>query len=297
MAHRRRFWLSAILIFLTCNLAVILAQEGGDDAPAPDPAEPTIDAPATAAPVLDPGAGEPAAEDDADVGQAPGFRQIVFGGGIINTLIWCLIFLASFATMAFIVDGALTVGREKLVPAHVVEGVRMSLDDGDLGTAMSICEQNPGPLSSVLISGFTNISEGFEVVQESVSASTDLENEKLMQRINYLNLCGQVAPMLGLLGTVTGMVKAFGGLATGEAGPLRDQMLAQSISTALWTTVSGLLISVPALLAFTIFKNLATQILLESEATVLDLIKILRGAEIEEDDGEYEEEEEGEEEE
>ena len=68
--------------------------------------------------------------------------------------------------------------------------------------------------------------------------------------------------------------------------------LAQAISTALWTTVCGLLIAVPALLAFTLYKNIATQRLLESEATVLDLIKTLRGAEVEGATEDEEEEEE-----
>ena len=108
------------------------------------------------------------------------------------------------------------------------------------------------------------------------------------KQINYLNLCGQIAPMLGLLGTVTGMVSAFAGLAS-ASGAAKAAMLAQSISIALWTTVSGLLIAVPALLGYALCKNLATRLLLESQATVLDLIKILRSAAVEE---EYEEEEE-----
>ena len=179
--------------------------------------------------------------------------------------------------------------REKILPAHLVAGVRDSLDDGDLDSAMQICETNPCQLSNILMAGFSNITEGYEVVREAVSAATDIESEKIIQRIGYLNLCGQISPMLGLLGTVTGMVKAFSTLGV-DTGPGKDRNLALAISTALWTTVSGLLVAVPALLAFTIYKNIATQRLLESEATVLDLIKTLRGAEVEgeEEDEEYE---------
>jgi biopolymer transport protein ExbB len=220
----------------------------------------------------------------------PGFNEIVFGGGFVNTFIWLLIFGASFATIAFIIDGILSVGREKLLPTHVVTGVQASIDDGDLGNAIAICEQNPGPLSNILLAGFNNIGEGYDTVQEAVSAATELETEKLMQRISYLNLCGQIAPMLGLLGTVTGMVKAFASLA-GEAGASKAQLLALAISGALWTTVAGLLISVPALLAYAVVKNMATKILLESEFKVLDLIKIFRNAEVEDDEEEEDEDE------
>ena len=75
-------------------------------------------------------------------------------------------------------------------------------------------------------------------------------------------------------------IAAFAGLAN-ATGAAKAKLLAQSISTALWTTCIGLIIAVPALLFFTYYKNLATRILLETEATVLDLIKVLRNAEVE----------------
>lgn len=215
----------------------------------------------------------------------PGFTDIVFRGGMVNLLVWLMIFACSFATVAFIVDGIISSGREKLLPAHVVMGVQQSIDEGDLGNAMAVCEQNPGPLSNILLAGFNNITEGFEIVQEAVSAATEMETERIMQRISYLNLCGQLAPMLGLLGTVTGMVRAFASLA-GEAGAAKATALALSISTALWTTVAGLLISVPAILAYTLLKNFVTKLLLESEFKVLDMIKVFKNAELEDEEEE-----------
>ncbi len=211
----------------------------------------------------------------------PGFVEIVFKAGKVNLFIWLLIFGTSFATGAFIVDGALLTRREKILPANLVIGVRQALDSGDLDGAIDMCEMNPCQLSNILMAGFSNIHEGYETVQESIGAATDIESEKIIQRIGYLNLCGQIAPMLGLLGTVTGMVKAFAELS--QAGADRDRQLATAISTALWTTVSGLLIAVPALISYTLYKNIATQHILESEATVLDIIKNLRGAEVEDD--------------
>jgi biopolymer transport protein ExbB len=210
----------------------------------------------------------------------PGFKQIVFGGGMVNFLIWGMIFMASFATVTFIIDGIAITKRRRLLPENVISGVKSSLEKGDLNESIDVCEKHQSPLSNILMAGFSSISNGFEHIQEAVSVAADLESEKILQRINYLNLCGQISPMLGLLGTVVGMVKAFAGLA-GEAGAAKAQLLALAISGALWTTVAGLLISVPALLAYTIFKNVATRILLESQATVLDLLKILRTAEVE----------------
>jgi len=212
----------------------------------------------------------------------PSFMDVVFRGGIVNTVIWLMIFGTSAATAAFIIDALLSIKRSKLLPDDLIEGVRQSLDQGDLDAAIETCEANPGALSNILMGGFGNITEGYEVVQEAVASTADMENERLMQRVNFLNLCGQIAPMLGLMGTVTGMVRAFASLG-GAAGAARAKLLAMSISTALWTTAVGLLIAVPALLAYTLVRNHATRLVLETEATVLDLIKVLRNAEVEEE--------------
>lgn len=221
------------------------------------------------------------AQGDEEGGQ-PGFIEIVFQGGVVNLIIWFMIFGASAATVALIIDALITVKREKLRPDELVDGVRESLNEGDLDSAVEACEANPGPLSSILMVGFSNITEGFDVIQEAIASSAEIENEKLLQRVNYLNLCGQIAPMLGLLGTVTGMVRAFAGLG-GTTGGAKAAILATAISTALWTTAVGLMIAVPALLAYTLIRNHATRLILEIEATVTDLIKVLRNAEVEEE--------------
>ncbi len=222
-----------------------------------------------------------AAAEGETVTQAPGFIDIVYGDSLVNLLIWCLIFLVSISTIALIIDAIISIKRDKLIPDELVDGVRESLNGGDLDAAIESCEANPGSLSNILMAAFANITEGYEVIKEAIGSAGEMENEKLMQRVNYLNLCGQISPMLGLLGTVVGMVRAFGGLAE-ATGAARATILAMSISTALWTTAIGLIIAVPALVAYTLAKNYATRVVLEIESTTLDLIKVLRTAEVEE---------------
>ena len=212
-----------------------------------------------------------------------GFVGIVFGGSVVDIGIWMSIFAVSFATLAFIIQGFVAIKREKLIPEALIGSIAESLETGNLEEAIATCEANPGPLSTILMTGFYNISEGFEVVQESIATATELETEKLMQQVNYLNICGQIAPMLGLMGTVTGMVSAFNGLAN-ATGAAKAALLAGSISGALWTTCAGLIIAVPALLGYTFIKNNATRIILETEAVVFDLIKVLRDADVEVED-------------
>ena len=122
--------------------------------------------------------------------------------------------------------------------------------------------------------------EGFEVIQEQVGAAADLESEKLMQRVAYLNMCGSIAPMLGLLGTVQGMIMAFANLANSSAGAAQQGMLAMNIAQALWTTAAGLVVAIPAVSLYTYFKNRLSRIILTMEGMTMDLIKALRNVEV-----------------
>jgi biopolymer transport protein ExbB len=101
-----------------------------------------------------------------------------------------------------------------------------------------------------------------------------------MQRVAYLNVCANLAPMLRLLGTVQGMIYAFMTLALQEAGAAQTAMLAKNIGQALWTTAAGLIVAIPAVGFYTYFKNAATKIILNMEGLTMDLIKSLRNVEV-----------------
>ena len=207
------------------------------------------------------------------------FFSVVFGGNAMDLIVWSMIFLTSLATIALIIDSFLSIRMTKIMPPELVEAVKSAIDQGDLGAAIEACEATPGPLSNILMAGFNNISEGYDVILDSVSSAAGIESEKLMQRVNYLNLCDQLAPRFGLMGTVTGMVAAFAGLAS-ASGANKATALAMSISGALYTTAVGLFIAVPAILGYTFVKNTASKIILTMEALTYDMIKPLRGAEV-----------------
>jgi len=215
------------------------------------------------------------------------FFQVIAKSGAIGIFIWLMIFATSAATLGLIIDAFLTIKAEKIMPPELINRVRDSLNQGDLGTALEACDAIPGPLANILSAGFNNVQEGYDVVMDSVSTAAEIESEKLMQRVNFLNLCGSIAPMLGLMGTVTGMVDAFAGLAS-ATGAEKATMLALSISQALYTTAFGLVISVPAILAFTFVRNHASRLILDMESLTYDLIKVLRGAEVLDDEEEEE---------
>ena len=221
--------------------------------------------------------GEAAEEAQAE---APGFLEVVASGGFFGIILWLALLLCSIAGVALIVDSFITIRAIKIIPTTLVTQVRQSMEEGDVMKAMKNCEEEPGAMANILLAGFSNVEEGFDVIQDAIGAAADLEGEKLLQRVTYLNVVGSLSPMLGLLGTVQGMILAFATLATQTAGAAQQAMLALNISQALYTTAAGLCIAVPALAFFYFFRNRASKLILNMEMITLDLIKALRNVEV-----------------
>lgn len=111
------------------------------------------------------------------------------------------------------------------MPEALVNNVREAMEQGDVVKALNHCEEEPGLLASILSAGFSAVEEGFEAVEDSIGVVGDMESERLLQRVNYLNVVGNLAPMLGLLGTVMGMIKAFASLGTMEQGAAQQAFI------------------------------------------------------------------------
>ena len=211
---------------------------------------------------------------------AMNFQTIVFGSGAFGVAIWLMLFGCSMLSVALTVDSFLKISPKKLAPVHVVEKVRAAMEQGDVVKAIAICDEEPCPLSSILKAGFSNVSEGYEVVQDAIGVAADLESEKILQRVTYLNVISNTTPMLGLIGTVQGMINAFFTLGSQAAGAAQQSMLAVNISHGLWATAVGLTIAVQATIFFYFFKNRAVRQILGMEALTLDLVKVLRNVEV-----------------
>ncbi|MGI6391751.1 MAG: MotA/TolQ/ExbB proton channel family protein [Kiritimatiellia bacterium] len=191
-----------------------------------------------AAPAAD-GAAAPAVEA-ADGAKAPakpkdntGFLAVVFGSGTVGMLLWAALFGCGAAAIYFVVDSAILIRPQRIMPQTLINKVKAAMAEGDVMKALHACESEPGPMANILSAGFAHVEEGFEVIQEAITAAADLEIERIMQRLTWVSVCSNLSPMLGLLGTVQGMIMCFSALATGapDVGAL-----ALAISQALWTT-------------------------------------------------------------
>jgi biopolymer transport protein ExbB len=209
--------------------------------------------------------------------KANDFINVVFGSGWLGILIWAGLFLSAGAGVYFSMDGGILVRSKRIMPPSLIKNVTQAMQEGDVLKALKNCENEPGPLASIFTAGFSHVEDGFEIIQESVATTADLELEKIMQHLTRISVCANVAPMLGLLGTVQGMIMAFSNIAeeTSDVG-----IMALAIAQALYTTAAGLLIAIPCVLMFYSLRNTANKSFLQMEALTMKLIKSLRKVEI-----------------
>lgn len=202
---------------------------------------------------------------------------VIFGSGPLGFLLWLALFGSAAAAIYFIVDCSILVKPQKIMPQTLVDQITAAMTDGDVLKALKACESEPGPLANILTAGFSHVEEGYDIIQEAIGTAADLETERLMQRLTWISVCANIAPMLGLLGTVQGMIMAFEGLATGapDVGAL-----ALAISQALWTTAAGLAVAIPAVTFYYAIRNNANRIILRMQAMTFELIKDLRNVEV-----------------
>lgn len=176
---------------------------------------------------------------------------------------YSIVFLGlSFTLVALFVMNLLTARRENVVPIHLVEGFEAHLNEKRYQEAYELAKNDDSFLGQVLSAGLGKLSAGYAQAIEAMQEVGEEENMKLEHRLSYMALIGSVAPMLGLFGTVHGMIDSFRVIANATAAP-KPKELAEGISTALFTTLVGLAIAIPAIAAYNILRNRVQRLVLE----------------------------------
>jgi biopolymer transport protein ExbB len=208
--------------------------------------------------------------DDAGGGDAAASKP---KPGSENMLVWTynalglrytLAFLGiSFAFVALLIMNMLSVRRDAFVPQHLVDGFEAHCNEKKYQDAYELAKSDESFLGQMLSAGLARLQQGYSQAIEGMQEVGEEENMKLEHRLSYIAMIGTIAPMVGLLGTVDGMIASFQVIATSETAP-KPAELASGISTALVTTLVGLLIAIPAILAFNIMKNRIARLVLET---------------------------------
>ena len=186
-----------------------------------------------------------------------------------------LIILLSVVALAVIIENTVTLKRDKLAPPELIDEVQALFDEGQYQEAMELCENEPCFFTRIAGAGIAKIGHPFEVIEQSIAEMGDEESIRLHQKIGWLSLIANVAPMMGLLGTVGGMIKAFETIASslGQASPAE---LALGISEALLTTMLGLVVAIPTSAMFAFLRNRLVKTVIEVGAIIEDLFERFR---------------------
>ena len=193
-----------------------------------------------------------------------------------------LLFLSVLA-LAVIIDRQRVMRLAEVNAPRLRAEVRDCLSEGRIDEAVGVCERVRGPMAAVLLVGLDNLrrllargkspedAEG--KVRKAMEDHTPQVLEALEKRMNLLTLVGSVSPLLGMTGTVTGMIAAFGAMR--EAGGLEGGAVAGGIAEALVTTAAGLLIAMPSIVAHSVFSKKVDRQALEIEEATTEVVNMI----------------------
>ncbi len=185
--------------------------------------------------------------------------EMMFTGNPFGIAIVVLILLLSVLSCILIVENAISIRRTRLLPPDVMQALESALALRDTRAAMMICNDidNHSMATQVVLAGlerFRSSEFGFAEYRSAVEEAGEHITGRLYRKVEILNVIAAIAPMLGLMGTVLGMIDAFNTIAAkqGVAGP---EDLAGGIGQALITTLLGLAVAIPTMVAFSYFRT------------------------------------------
>lgn len=214
-------------------------------------------------------AADPAAKSEA----APGA-----GGGATppareNMLQWAMrasgpiggvLLLLSIYFTALVIRLFMEFRVSEAVPAALVEKLEAAIRDKKFQDAYDVCKDNDSFLARLVRTGIANLPSGRTEAKESMQQVTEEMVTTLEMKISYLAIIGTLGPMIGLVGTIWGMILSFQEIATAAGAQPRPEKVAEGISTALFITLEGVSLAVPAIFFFAFFRNRIAQMTMES---------------------------------
>ncbi|MCD6120633.1 MAG: MotA/TolQ/ExbB proton channel family protein [Spirochaetales bacterium] len=196
--------------------------------------------------------------------------EIMNEGGII---MYFILLLSLIATV-IIVERLLFFRRIRIDEDKMMNRLKSTLEKGHFDEALSICENNPSPVTNLMKVGIEHRRYENHIIKEVIMDAANLEIPKLEKFLSSLGTIAHIAPLLGLLGTVTGNIIAFGVL--GKFGAVGDPgLLAKGISQALLTTAAGLIVAIPVIIFYNYLVNKVNHTIIRLENRVNELVLFL----------------------
>lgn len=195
---------------------------------------------------------------------------------IIQAAGWPIYFLlaASVIALALIIERSVALRRSRIVPKGLLDKLIGELRQGGVTDEIIVRTANHSPLGRVLAAGLKNVRASREVMKESIEEAGSAVAHELGRFLTTLGTISTLAPLMGLFGTVVGMIEIFGAQSPSGTNP---QQLAHGISVALYNTGFGLLIAMPSLVAYRHFRALVDSFVVDMEQQAVKLVEVVHG--------------------
>jgi biopolymer transport protein ExbB len=193
--------------------------------------------------------------------------------GAIGWLLWGL----SVVAVALMVQSLITIRRVNILPDVLREQIQGMFEGRQYREVIDLTEGEPSFLSHVIHAALAEAAHGYSTMERAMEESAEEHTTKLLRSIEWLNLLGNIGPMLGLLGTVWGMIRAFFTMVE-KGGAANPADLAGDIGIALVTTLLGLCVAIPSLTVFSIMRNKIDALTSEAMVAAQELISNFRPA-------------------
>ena len=197
---------------------------------------------------------------------------IIKGGPVMYPIILC-----SILAFAIVIERLYHLRRAKIDTKKFMDEIANTLRRNKIIEAIELCDKTPGPIPYILKAGIMKHDRPRLEIKEAIEDASLYEVPRLEKNVAVLATIAHIAPLLGLLGTVTGMVRCFQTIQEKSSSyhPVSPGDLAGGIWEALITTVAGLTVGIPALVAYNYFVNRVNNFILDMEKTATDLVNIL----------------------
>ena len=191
-------------------------------------------------------------------------------GGLV---LWLLLIISAVAVAVFI-ERFLLCHRAQINSTEFLNGVRTVLKRNNIVEALSICDATPGPVARLVKTAILNRDQGRERVREALAEAGSAEVPRLEEKLNLLATIAQLAPLIGLLGTVLGFMKTFGDMQ--EAGlSAHVGQISEGVWRALVCAAAGLAVAIPTHAAYNYLVNRINSIVLDMERSATEIVQIV----------------------
>ena len=178
------------------------------------------------------------------------FDFFVVKGGLIA---WVIVLL-SIAALALAIEYSISIRRSTIVPPSAVQETQRLVDERRYLEAVEFTAEEPSMLGYALHAALREAPNGFSAMERALEEAIEERSAKLYRKIEYLNIIGAISPMIGLFGTVVGMILLFAAIHSADTFP-RAQIVADKVSIALVATFWGLAVAIPSLSVYAVFRN------------------------------------------